>query len=305
MIYTLTLNPSLDYVIFTDNFEIGKINRAKHESVFPGGKGINVSMVLKNLGVDSTALGFPAGFSGDEIEKLLTENQIATDFIKISNGNSRINVKIKSNAETEINGNGPTISEKDLNALFEKIDSLNEEDILVLSGSIPFSVPTSIYADIMRRIATKHIRTIVDTTGKALMDSLSYHPFLIKPNHHELGDFFDTSIESFEEAVEYAKKLQQYGAQNVLVSMADKGAVFVSNKRDVYTSPAPKGNVINSVGAGDSMVAGFIAEYIRSEDYRKAFARAISAGSASAFCEGMASKDYIDEFFDDVLNSIQ
>lgn len=305
MIYTLTLNPSLDYVIFTDTFELGKINRAKHETVFPGGKGINVSMVLKNLGVDSTALGFPAGFSGDEIERLLIENQISTDFIKVSNGNSRINVKIKSNDETEINGNGPTISENELNSLFEKIDLLSEDDVLVLSGSIPISVPTSIYADIMKRNATKHIRTFVDTTGKALMDSLAYHPFLIKPNHHELADFFDTSIESFEEAIEYAKKLQTYGAQNVLVSMAGKGAVFVSDKHDVFSCPAPKGNVINSVGAGDSMVAGFIAEYIRSEDYKRAFARAVSAGSASAFCEGMASKDFIDEFFDDIMSSLQ
>ena len=259
MIYTVTFNPSLDYTIHVENFELGKVNRTVQEDIYAGGKGINVSMVLKNLGYETTAFGFLSGFTGQEIERLLKEKGISTEFIHIENGTSRINLKIRSDVESEINGMGPVIRKEDLELLYEQLDTLKDDDVLVLAGSIPAGMPQSIYRDIMSRLQSKRIKIAVDATKDLLMNVLAYHPFVIKPNNHELSEIFDVTIDSKEKAVVYAKELQKKGAQNVIVSMAGEGAVFVGSDGSVFTSEAPQGVVKNSVGAGDSMVAGFLA----------------------------------------------
>lgn len=297
MIYTLTLNPSLDYYVYVDDLEKGKTNRSKKEFIFPGGKGINVSLVLKNLGADSIALGFPAGFSGKEIESLLIERGIQTNFIFTALGLSRINVKIKGKEETEINGNGPMIEEGDILSLLEKLDDLKDNDVLILSGSVPGSLSSSVYSDILKRISSKKVITVVDTTGDALLNTLPYHPFLIKPNNFELEEIFNVPIKSKDSAIEYAKKLCERGAENVLVSLAGDGAVLVSSNGKVFVSAAPYGKVVNSVGAGDSMVAGFIHEYLATKDLESAFIKSVCAGSASAFSEGMATIEDINELY--------
>lgn len=297
MIYTLTLNPSLDYYVYVDDLEKGKTNRSKKEFIFPGGKGINVSLVLKNLGADSIALGFPAGFSGKEIERLLIERGIQTNFIFTALGLSRINVKIKGKEETEINGNGPMIEEGDILSLLEKLDDLKDNDVLILSGSVPGSLSSSVYSDILKRISSKKVITVVDTTGDALLNTLPYHPFLIKPNNYELEEIFNVPIKSKDSAIEYAKKLCERGAENVLVSLAGDGAVLVSSNGKVFVSAAPYGKVVNSVGAGDSMVAGFIHEYLATKDLESAFIKSVCAGSASAFSEGMATIEDINELY--------
>ena len=290
MIYTVTFNPSLDYIVSVDNFTCGIVNRTTDEIIFPGGKGINVSMVLKNLGFENTALGFLAGFTGNRIQDLLEEKGVRADFISVEKGISRINVKLRSNEETEINGQGPAIAEADIKKLYEKLDTLSDGDILVLAGSIPDVMPGSMYMDIMKHLQNKDLKIVVDATKDLLVNVLQYHPFLIKPNNHELGEIFGVKIESKADVITYAKKMQEKGARNVLVSMAGDGAVLVAEDGSIFQSEAPEGKVVNSVGAGDSMVAGFIAGYLENGSYEKAFQMGVCTGSASAFSEELATK---------------
>lgn len=304
MIYTVTFNPSLDYIVGVDGFQTGKVNRTSEEVIFPGGKGINVSIVLKNLGMESTPLGFVAGFTGNEINRLLSESNIKTDFIEAKEGISRINVKLRSlktdeqgkkkvDEESEINGLGPKLDEDSLSLFFQKIDALKKGDVLVLAGSIPAALPSTIYKDIMIRLQEKEIMIVVDATNDLLVNVLEYHPFLIKPNNHELGEIFGVTISSKEDVIFYGKKLQEMGARNVLVSMAGDGAVFVSETGETFQTEAPKGIVKNSVGAGDSMVAGFIYGYLTEESYEKAFYYGVYTGSASAFSDMLATKEEV------------
>lgn len=291
MIYTITFNPALDYIVKMDDFNLGHVNRSSCESVYAGGKGINVSIVLNNLGVKSKALGFIAGFTGQEIEREVREFGCDTDFIKLKNGMSRINVKIKADVESEINGGGPDIPEEALEELYEKLNCLTEGDILVLAGSIPKTMPVDIYEKIMESLQDKGVKFIVDTTGESLLKVLKYKPFLIKPNHHELGDLFNVKLNGNDEIIEYAKKLKEMGARNVLISMAGDGAILLDEHGKVYQGRPPKGEVLNSVGAGDSMVAGFVTGYLNTGDYEKAFELGIATGSASAFEYWLAEKE--------------
>ncbi|MBQ8278978.1 MAG: 1-phosphofructokinase [Roseburia sp.] len=293
MIYTVTFNPSLDYIVTVENFTCGAVNRTTDEKIFPGGKGINVSMVLKNLGVENTAFGFLAGFTGEHVQQLLEEKGVATDFIRVSEGMSRINVKLRTDQETEINGQGPAITDADIEKLYEKLDRLGADDILVLAGSIPGTMPASMYMDIMQHLQGREIKIVVDATKDLLKNVLPYHPFLIKPNNHELGELVGVELTTKEEVICYAKKLQEQGAKNVLVSMAGDGAVLVAEDGSVYQAKAPKGVVKNSVGAGDSMVAGFIAGYLESESYEEAFKMGVCTGSASAFSEELATREEV------------
>ena len=290
MIYTVTFNPSLDYIVTVKNFQTGMVNRTVDEIIYPGGKGINVSMVLKNLGFENTALGFMAGFTGDEICRLLEEKGVKADFIHVEKGVSRINVKLRSNEESEINGMGPAIMQKDIKKLYEKLDQLQDGDVLVLAGSIPSVMPESMYMDIMKHLEKKKLNIAVDATKDLLVNVLQYHPFLIKPNNHELGEIFGVKIGNKADVITYAKKMQEKGARNVLVSMAGDGAVLVAEDGSIFQSEAPKGMVVNSVGAGDSMVAGFIAGYLEDGSYEKAFQMGVCTGSASAFSEELATK---------------
>lgn len=293
MIYTVTFNPSIDYVVYLDKLNTGQINRTTSEHMMFGGKGINVSTVLKALDVDNIALGFIAGFTGDAIEKKLTNSGIATDFIKVAKGNSRINVKIKSENETEINGSGPNIYETDLLKLYKKIDTLQCGDYLVLAGSLPASLPDDIYQQILIQVKDKGVKCIVDATKDLLKNVLKHKPFLIKPNHIELGDFFGVNITNKTDAIYYAKQLQQAGAENVLVSMAGDGAVLVTASGEILQIGTVKGKVLNSVGAGDSMLAGFLAGYIKTADYNYALKLGTACGCATAFSVGLAEKEDI------------
>ena len=293
MIYTVTFNPSLDYIVKLPSLTLGSVNRTEREELYPGGKGINVSIVLRNLGVESTALGFTAGFTGAEIRRLLDRCGCRTDFLDVRDGFSRINVKIKAEQESEINGQGPRLSRQNLEGLFSKLDRLAGGDILVLAGSIPNTLPADIYEKILERLQSKQIRAVVDATGDLLQNVLKYHPFLIKPNNHELGELFGKTLETDEEIILHAKKLQGQGARNVLVSMAGDGAILVDEAGGMYKSLPPRGRVVNSVGAGDSMVAGFLAGYLSSGAYETAFKTGLAAGSASAFQEWLASGDDI------------
>lgn len=297
MIYTVTFNPSIDYVVAIENFEIGKINRTTSEALFAGGKGINVSYVLAQLGVKSTALGFIAGFTGIELQSRLREQGISTDFITVKEGLTRINVKMRSNEETEINGQGPVVSKGELAQLVEKLNSLKDEDILVISGSVCKGVSQSIYADVVKLCNEKRVRVIVDASSQLLWNTLEYNPFLIKPNHHELGEIFNQEISTSEEIIFYAKELQNRGARNVLVSAGEMGAILVAEDNKVYEQKAPIGNVVNSVGAGDSMVAGFLAGYLKSNSFEDAIKLGVATGSATAFSEGLADKKKIEEVF--------
>lgn len=291
MIYTVTFNPSLDYIISVPNFVPGRVNRTSQEMIVPGGKGINVSIVLHNLGINSTALGFIAGFTGEEIRRQLQELQISERFITMNDGLSRINIKLHSKEESEINGMGPDIHDTDLSNFYAQLDQLQDGDVLVLAGSIPGSLPSTIYQDIMKYLQSKKIMIVVDATKDLLCNVLELHPFLIKPNHFELGEIF--GVKQFQDKAEvahYAKKLQERGARNVLVSMAGDGAVLVAEDGSTYESPAPRGTVINSVGAGDSMVAGFLYGFSKNQNYQEAFYMGISCGSASAFSENLATK---------------
>lgn len=302
MIYTVTFNPSLDYIVTVDNFQCGKVNRTKDEIIFPGGKGINVSMVLQNLGHKSTALGFLAGFTGTEIQRLLEEKGIDTDFIIAQEGISRINVKLRSDQESEINGRGPGISADDILKLYRKLDTLKSEDILVLAGSIPDVMPESMYRDIMEYLQKKNLKIVVDATKDLLVKVLQYHPFLIKPNNYELGEIFNVEIRSKKDVITYAEIMQDMGARNVLVSMAGDGAVLVAEDGTVYQAEAPKGKVVNSVGAGDSMVAGFLAGYLEKESYAEAFKMGVCTGSASAFSEELATREQVEKLIKDNSN---
>lgn len=293
MIYTLTFNPSLDYIVTVPRFTCGIVNRTKEEVIFPGGKGINVSMVLKNLGFENTALGFLAGFTGDKLKSLVEEKGIHAEFISVKEGMSRINVKLRSEQETEINGQGPAIVETDIQKLYERLEQLKDGDILVMAGSIPDVMPGTMYMDIMKHLRDKKLKIVVDATKDLLVNVLEYHPFLIKPNNHELGEIFGVTIQEKEDVVAYAKKLQEKGARNVLISMAGDGAVLVAEDGTVYQSGAPKGKVVNSVGAGDSMVAGFLAGYLEHGSYEKAFRMGVCTGSASAFSEQLATKEEV------------
>ena len=300
MIYTVTFNPSLDYIVSVNDFQLGLTNRTDSELILPGGKGINVSTILMNLGIDSTAFGFAAGFTGEEIIREVEAMGIRSDFIKIDSGISRINLKLKNIDGTEINGSGPEISEEKIEELLRKLDILGEGDILVLAGSIPASMPADMYSTIMERLQHKNVTFIVDATKDLLINVLKYKPFLIKPNNHELGELFDVKLTTREEVIPYGKKLQKQGARNVLISMAGEGAVLVAEDGSVYEAPAPKGTLVNAVGAGDSMVAGFTAGWIEKKDYRHAFYMGVSAGSASAFSEYLATKEEIMALYEKV-----
>lgn len=293
MIYTLTFNPSLDYIVTVPKFTCGVVNRTSEELIFPGGKGINVSMVLKNLGFENTALGFLAGFTGDKLKSLVEEKGIHAEFIPVEQGMTRINVKLRSEQETEINGQGPAIGEQDIQKLYERLDTLQVGDILVMAGSIPDVMPGTMYMDIMKHLQKKQLKIVVDATKDLLVNVLPYQPFLIKPNNHELGEIFGVSIREKGDVITYAKKLQEQGARNVLVSMAGDGAVLVAEDGAVYQAEAPKGKVVNSVGAGDSMVAGFLAGYLEQETYGNAFQMGVCTGSASAFSEELATKEEV------------
>lgn len=295
MIYTVTFNPSLDYIVSVKDFRTGIVNRTTDEIIFPGGKGINVSMVLKNLGYDNTAMGFMAGFTGEAICSMLEKKGVTTDFITVEKGVSRINVKLRSDEETEINGQGPEIEAKDIDKLYRKLDLLADGDTLVLAGSIPDVMPQSIYMDIMKYLEKKNIYIVVDATRDLLVNVLAYSPFLIKPNNYELGEIFGVEIKNKDDVVAYAKKLQEKGARNVLVSMAGDGAVLVTEDGNEFRAEAPKGKVVNSVGAGDSMVAGFIAGFLSTREYMQAFKLGVCTGSASAFSEELATKKEVEE----------
>lgn len=300
MIYTVTFNPSLDYIVSMDDFKMGMTNRTTGEQIFPGGKGINVSIVLSNVGIENTALGFTAGFTGEQIEKEIQKMGLLTDFIHVENGISRINVKLKDYDGTEINGMGPDIDSSCVEQLYQKLEKLGEGDTLVLAGSIPKCLPDSIYSDILERLQNKGVLFVVDATKDLLLNVLQYQPFLIKPNNHELGEIFDVTLNTRESVVPYAKKLQEKGAGNVLVSMAGEGAVLVDEAGGVHMLAAPKGKLVNAVGAGDSMVAGFLAGWTQKKDYEHAFRMGISAGSASAFSEMLATKKEIEQIFDNL-----
>lgn len=305
MIYTITFNPSIDYIVTVDHFKVGEVNRTATEHILPGGKGINVSIVLENLGIKSIALGFVAGFTGSEIKKKV-ENDfgVETDFISVHNGYSRINFKMKSDEESEVNGNGPEITHEHIQQLRKKLELLTEGDILVLSGSIPKCVPSDIYSQLMKELQDKNIEVVVDATGDLLMNVLEYNPFLIKPNNHELEEMFHVKLSGMDDTVHYAKKLQDMGAKNVLISMAGDGALLICEDGNVYTSKAPKGVVKNSVGAGDSMVAGFVAGYAKTKDYVQAFRMGVATGSASAFSDNLATQEEVGQLLCKVKENI-
>ena len=299
MIYTVTFNPAIDYVVHTDDIKLGEVNRASSECICFGGKGINVSAVLAQLGKESTALGFTAGFTGEAIEKGVADMGVKADFIRLPHGDSRINVKIKSAQETELNGRGPDIAEGDLEKLFDKLAQLRDGDILILAGSIPGSLSDDVYQRILSHVSDKDIMTAVDASGKLLLNVLKYRPFLIKPNHSELGELFGVSIDSYEKAAEYARRLQDMGARNVLVSMAGDGSVLLEESGRVHTCGVCKGTVRNSVGAGDSMLAGFIAGIPEGYDY--ALKLATACGGATAFSDTLARKEDIDELLSQLV----
>lgn len=305
MIYTVTLNPAIDYVMTLPCFKEGAVNRSANEEIFFGGKGINVSVILNRLGVPSTALGFTAGFTGAAIEQGLSAEGISTDFVRLSAGNSRINVKLNGVQETEINGQGPIITEDDLRRLFQKLEALREGDVLILAGSVPSTLPNDIYEQILSRLSDRGILFVVDAAGDLLTNVLKYRPFLIKPNHIELGEIFDTEITSFEQAAEYARELQMQGAGNVLVSMGSQGAVLLDENGAVIPMKAPKGTAVNTVGAGDSMLAGFVAGYLDGGDYSHALSLATAAGAATAFSKGLAEKELIYRLLGEITKNDQ
>jgi 1-phosphofructokinase len=303
MNYTCTLNPSIDYIMHVDSFKAEDLNRATETAYFAGGKGINVSRLLKRLDVETTALGYIGGFTGAFIRETLENAGIEHQFIEI-NEPTRVNVKLKSGGETEINGPGPSITTEQLALLFEQIKSLGKQDALVAAGNAPGSVPADIYARMADICEENGTRFIADTSSAALRDLIGKRMFLVKPNHHELGELFDTTISSIEDIVNYARKLHETGIENVIVSMGGEGAIFV-NKDHAWKAQTPKGTVKNSVGAGDSMVAGFLAAYEKSGDYKQAFTYAVAAGSATAFSDDLGERQYIEELVSQVkLTSI-
>ncbi|WP_060680973.1 1-phosphofructokinase [Virgibacillus halodenitrificans] len=298
MIYTLTLNPSLDYILQMDQVHLGELNRTSSEAKYPGGKGINVSQVLNTLGVQSEALGFLGGFTGKYIEDYLQSKQIKTNFVYVEE-DTRINVKLRANEETEINAKGPAITEANLKELERRISNLTSEDMLILAGSIPSSLPSTIYEKLVKLCHQNGAAFVVDAEGDLLKKVLPYQPFLIKPNHHELGDLFNVTISSCEDAIPYGRELVKQGAQHVIVSLAGEGAVFIS--KDVcYIATVPKGEVKGSVGAGDSMVAGFVATYLKTRAVKEAFQYSVAAGSATTFSNGLCSKEKVESLLPQV-----
>ncbi len=295
MIFTVTFNPSLDYIVRVDEMRLGTINRTNYEQLLPGGKGINVSIVLGNLGHPSRALGFSAGVTGVALEKLLADAGVDADLVRVKAGFTRINAKVKAVEETEINGQGPRIAPEDVDALFSKLDVLGQDDTLVISGSVPNTLPSDMYEQVMERLAGRGVRIVVDAERDLLTRVLPYHPFLVKPNNHELGDIFGVTLKTRDGVVPYARRMQEMGAQNVLVSMAGEGGVLVAADGQVYQSPAAKGTVVNSVGAGDSCVAGFLAGLMETGSYQTAFRMGLAAGSASAFSDHLATRPEVED----------
>ena len=300
MIYTVTLNPSIDYVIKVKELVKGHINRVNEEHVYPGGKGINVTRILKNLDNDNIALGFVSGFTGDYIINSLKELGLKSNFIKVEQGFTRINVKIKSEEETEINGQGPNIKKEELDEFYKVIDQLVDGDILILSGSIPSCLDEKLYEDIMKRVEHKNIKVVVDATKNLLLNVLKYKPFLIKPNNHELAEMFNVELNTTQDIIFYAEKLKEMGAQNVLISMGKDGALLVSEDNQVLISSVAKGEVVNSVGAGDSMVAGFISGYLKSQNYEDALRLGAASGCATAFSSDLATIEFIDKLVKEI-----
>lgn len=300
VIYTVTFNPSLDYIVSVKDFRPGMTNRTSSELMLAGGKGINVSIVLGNLGIKSTALGFIAGFTGDEIVKRLHNSGINSEFIKINDGISRINIKLKSIDGTEINGQGPHIDSSHIEQLMNRLRRLESGDVLVLAGSIPAGISDNIYKDIMDMLKDKGVQIVVDATSRLLTNVLEYKPFFIKPNQHELGDIFNVTLNTQEEVIPYALELKKMGAVNVCVSMGGKGAILVADDGNVYKAKAPDGILKNSVGAGDSLVAGFLSGWIEKKDYEYAFRKGVATGSASAFSERLATNGEVNDLIDKV-----
>lgn len=298
MIYTVTLNPSIDYIVEVDHFQLNHLNRIDRENKFPGGKGINVSRVLNTIHVRSKALGFLGGFTGRFIQETLENEGVHTDFVKVKD-DSRINIKLKTDGETELNGLGPALTEENIQELHNKLEALQEGDILVLAGSIPPSLPNTFYSDLTRKFSARGVKVVVDAGGKILAEVLKDKPFLVKPNHHELNELFETSITTVEEVIPYGKKVVEMGARNVIVSMAGDGALLFTNG-EVYTATIPKGKVLNSVGAGDSLVAGFIGTYVKEQDFVSSFQIAVATGSATAFSQDLATKEKIDSLMEQV-----
>ena len=294
MFYTMTLNPALDYNVTVNEFSEGMVNRSAREEIIPGGKGLMVSRMLKNLGFETTAFGLVAGFTGTELTRMVHELGIRTSFVGLPEGMTRINVKLWGSLEGEINAAGPECDEKSLQVLFEKLTMLTKEDTLVLSGSIPPSIPKGIYVDMMKHVREKSPRVAVDATGELLRSTLPYGPFLIKPNHHELGELYGVTLHTKEDVAPYAERLREEGAKNVLVSMAGAGAVLAAEDGSVWFGEAPQGNVVNTVGAGDSMLAGFLASYEETKSPEKAFCNGIASGSASAFSAELGTKEEVD-----------
>lgn len=295
MIFTVTFNPSLDYIVRVDEMRLGTINRTNYEQLLPGGKGINVSIVLGNLGHPSRALGFSAGVTGVALEKLLADAGVDADLVHVKEGFTRINAKVKAVEETELNGQGPRIAPEDVDALFSKLDVLGQDDTLIISGSVPNTLPSDMYEQVMERLAGHGVRIVVDAERDLLTRVLPYRPFLVKPNNHELGDIFGVTLKTRDEVVPYARRMQEMGAQNVLVSMAGEGGVLVAADGQVYQSPAAKGTVVNSVGAGDSCVAGFLAGLMETGSYQTAFRMGLAAGSASAFSDHLATRPEVED----------
>ncbi|MCI7732714.1 MAG: 1-phosphofructokinase [Solobacterium sp.] len=300
MIYTVTLNPSLDYIAECKDFTLGATNRTSSEIIYPGGKGINVSIVLSNLGDKTTALGFLAGFTGEHIDSLIKDMGISSRMIRLDEGMSRINLKLKSKEETELNGMGPNISIIDIARLYQKLESITEDDILVLAGSIPPSVSEGLYSDIMERLKETKIKIVVDATKDLLMNVLDKKPFLIKPNIHELGELFNVKLDSADEALPYALKLKEMGAVNVIISMGKDGAMMVDEYGNSYTMNSPEGKLVNSVGAGDSLVAGFLHKYLETGNYEEAFRYGVCTGSASAFSSALATKEEVEKLYREI-----
>lgn len=300
MIYTVTLNPSIDYVIDVEKLKSGSLNRTNDEKIYPGGKGINVSLILKELGYESVSLGFISGFTGKYIQDTLNDRGLKTDFINVENGFTRINVKVKSEKETEINGQGPSISDENLSDLYDKINGLNDKDILVLAGSIPSTLDDRLYENIIKIAKGKNIEVVVDATKNLLLSVLKFNPFLIKPNNYELEEIFNVKLENIDDIIFYGNKLKEMGAKNVLISMGKDGAILLTQDGEILKSNVAKGNVINSVGAGDSMVAGFIAGYLKENSYYEALRLGASSGCATAFSSDLATREFIEQINDEI-----
>jgi 1-phosphofructokinase len=297
VVYTITFNPALDYVINLDSIQTHDINRATSEEIYYGGKGINVSAILTRLGIENKALGFAAGFTGEKLVEMMNDDGINSDFIFLKNGFTRINVKMKADKEIDVNAAGPDISQEDIDKLMEKLNEIQSGDYLVLAGSIPSSLPNDIYESILKSLSSKGVNFVVDAEKDLLLNALKYKPFLVKPNHHELGDMFGVTTESDEDIEVYSKKLQEKGARNVVVSRAKDGAMLIDENQKAYKIGNIKGKLVNSVGCGDSMVAGFLAGYIEKKDYQYALKLGSACGNATAFSKELATKEEIIEVF--------